>query len=93
MNHWLSVSLAVSIIGWQYHWLAVLSHKVTLGMPVVPLCSLPTFFKTCFYESKLTVLMRAMVFDNFQKVWGVLGHLLNFSKISSGPPFAIGQKI
>ena len=34
--------------------------------------------KTCFYQSKPTVLMREMLFDNFQKVRSGLGHFLNF---------------
>ena len=34
--------------------------------------------KTAFYQSKVIVLMREMVFDNFQKIWSGLGEHLDF---------------
>ena len=32
------------------------------------------------YQSKIIVLVKEMVFDNFQKVWSRLRHFLNFLK-------------
>jgi hypothetical protein len=46
--------------------------KISCGPPFanhrVACCISPKFFKTCFYQSKVIVLMKEMFFDNFQKV-------------------------
>ena len=42
-----------------------------------PLCIWPKFFKSCFYRSKVIVLITGKVFDNFQKVWTSLKQFFN----------------
>ena len=42
-----------------------------------PLCIWPKFFKSCFYRSKVIVLITGKIFDNFQKVWTSLKQFFN----------------
>jgi hypothetical protein len=64
---------------------------LSLGYPVCrPTSAEPKVpnFKTCFYRSKVIVLMKWNFFNNFQKVWTSLRQFLNFWKTSCGLPFA-----
>ena len=54
---------------------------LTLELPLVPPLHLIKIFQNCFYQSKVIVLMKEMVFDNSQKVWSRLRHFFNFGKI------------
>jgi hypothetical protein len=50
--------------------------------------------QSCFYQSKVIVLMRGILFDNFQKVCSGLGggaYFAFFKKISNGLPFLDGR--
>ena len=53
----------------------------------LPQCIWLKFLKTFFDRSKLIVLMKGMLFDNFHKVSSKLGYFLNFKKMYCGPPY------
>jgi hypothetical protein len=65
------------------------SRYACVPPPPPPPLHFTNIFKTCFYQSKLTVLMGEMLFNHFQKVLESLewfGALFDFLKISCGHP-------
>jgi hypothetical protein len=77
-------------VSWDTFWIfkkfPVVPPLLSLGYHAKG-CILPKFFKTCFYQLKVIVLMTGKVLDNFQKVSSKFGYFLNFWKIYCGPPF------
>ena len=66
---------------WIFEKFPVVPPLLTLGLPLVPPLHFTKNFQNCFYQSKVIVLMKELVFDNFQKVWSRLRHFLILEKI------------
>jgi hypothetical protein len=72
-------------VSWGTFWIL---KKCTVVPPMIDLS--PKFLlKTCFCQSIVIILMKGMLFDNFQKVWSRLGHFLNLKKNLLWSPFVV----